>query len=35
LPIGIALTVFGLRFGKALLLAQEYQHKAGEGRLRP
>jgi uncharacterized protein (DUF983 family) len=35
LPLGVALTVFGLRFGKALLLAQEYRQKAGEGRLRP
>jgi uncharacterized protein (DUF983 family) len=35
LPIGLALTVFGLRFGKALLLAQEYRHRAGEGRLLP
>ena len=35
LPIGLALTVCGLRFGKALLLAQEYRHRAGEGRLLP
>ncbi len=32
LPLGLALTVFGLRFGKGLLLAQEYRHGAGEGR---
>lgn len=32
LPLGLALTVFGLRFGKALLLAQEYKHQAREGR---
>jgi uncharacterized protein (DUF983 family) len=35
LPIGLALTIFGLRFGKALLLAQEYRHRAGEGRPAP
>ena len=35
LPIGLALTIGGLRFGKALLLAQEYRHSAGEGRLQP
>ncbi len=32
LPLGLALTVFGLRFGKGLLLAQEYRHRAGEER---
>jgi uncharacterized protein (DUF983 family) len=32
LPVGVALTIFGLRFGKALLLYQEYRHRAGEGR---
>ena len=32
IPVGAALTVYGLRFGKALLLALEYKHKAGEGR---
>jgi uncharacterized protein (DUF983 family) len=32
LPVGLALTVYGLRFGKALLLGQEYRHRAGEGR---
>jgi uncharacterized protein (DUF983 family) len=33
LPVGVALTVFGLRAGKAVLLAQEYVHQAREGRL--
>ena len=33
LPLGLALTIFGLRFGKAFLLAQEYKHRAREGRL--
>jgi uncharacterized protein (DUF983 family) len=35
LPLGLILTVGGLRFGKALLLAQEYRHLAREGRLLP
>ncbi|HEU5285609.1 MAG TPA: DUF983 domain-containing protein [Sphingomicrobium sp.] len=35
IPLGLALTIFGLRLGKALLLAQEYRHQAGEGRIRP
>ena len=35
LPLGLGLTIFGLRFGKALLLAQEYRHRAREGRLSP
>ena len=35
IPLGLALTVAGLRFGKALLLAQEYKHRAREGRLSP
>ena len=35
LPLGLALTVGGLRLGKALLLAQEYRHRAREGRLAP
>ena len=34
LPIGIAMTIFGLRIGKALLLGQEYRHEAREGRLK-
>lgn len=33
LPIGVLLTVFGLRWGKALLLTQEYIHRAREGRI--
>jgi uncharacterized protein (DUF983 family) len=33
LPIGITLTLAGLRFGKAALLFQEYHHRAGEGRI--
>ena len=32
-PIGIALTLYGLRIGKAALLFQEYRHRAREGRL--
>ena len=35
IPIGAALTVAGLRFGKAFLLGQEYRHRAREGRLVP
>ena len=35
LPLGLALTLFGLRFGKALLLGQEYRHRAREGRQLP
>ena len=33
IPIGIILTVAGLRLGKALLLAQEYRTAAREGRI--
>ena len=33
LPVGILLTVGGLRLGKAALLFQEYKHRAGEGRI--
>ena len=33
LPIGIGLTLGGLRVGKAALLFQEYHHRAGEGRI--
>ncbi len=33
LPLALALTVYGLRVGKALLLAQEYRHRAREGRI--
>ncbi len=32
LPVGAALTVYGLRIGKAALLYQEHKHRAGEGR---
>ena len=35
IPLGLGLTVYGLRFGKALLLAQEYRHRAREGRIVP
>ena len=35
LPLGLAMTIYGLRFGKALLLAQEYRHRAREGRIVP
>jgi uncharacterized protein (DUF983 family) len=35
LPLGLLLTITGLRLGKALLLAQEYRHRAREGRLQP
>jgi uncharacterized protein (DUF983 family) len=33
LPVGLALTVGGLRVAKAWLLAQEYRHRAHEGRI--
>lgn len=33
LPVGIVLTVGGLRIGKAALLFQEYRHQAREGRI--
>ncbi len=33
LPVMIALTLAGLRFGKAALMHQIYHHQAGEGRL--
>ena len=33
IPITAALTVGGLRIGKAWLLAQEYRHQAHEGRI--
>jgi len=35
LPVTAALTIGGLRLGKAGLLAQEYRHRAGEGRIVP
>ncbi|HEX6218720.1 MAG TPA: DUF983 domain-containing protein [Sphingomicrobium sp.] len=34
LPVGAGLTILGLRFGKAFLLAQEYAHHAREGRIK-
>ena len=34
-PVAAALTVGGLRLGKAWLLAQEYKHRAQEGRIAP
>jgi uncharacterized protein (DUF983 family) len=33
-PVGVALTIAGLRLGKSWLLAQEYRHQAGEGRFK-
>ncbi len=33
LPIGIALTLIGLRIGKAALIYQIFRHRAGEGGL--
>jgi uncharacterized protein (DUF983 family) len=33
IPIGFALTILGLRWAKALLLTQEYVHRAREGRI--
>ncbi|MBA2466203.1 MAG: DUF983 domain-containing protein [Sphingomonas sp.] len=33
LPVGIVLTLGGLRIGKAALLFQEYRHEAREGRI--
>ncbi len=33
IPLGVAMTVLGLRCGKALLLTQEYFHRAREGRI--
>jgi uncharacterized protein (DUF983 family) len=35
IPVGLGLTILGLRIGKAVLLAQEYTHAAREGRLQP
>ena len=32
-PVGAALTLLGLRLGKAALLFQEYRHQAREGRI--
>lgn len=33
IPVAAALTIFGLRLSKAWLLAQEYKHRAREGRV--
>ncbi len=33
IPVATALTIAGLRVGKAWLLAQEYRHRAREGRI--
>jgi uncharacterized protein (DUF983 family) len=33
IPVAAALTIGGLRLSKAWLLAQEYQHRAREGRM--
>jgi uncharacterized protein (DUF983 family) len=35
IPVATALTVGGLRLSKAWLLAQEYKHRAREGRMVP
>ena len=32
IPLGFGLTIYGLRFAKALLLGQEYRHRARDGR---
>ena len=32
LPVGLGLTLYGLRIGKAALIYQEYKHRAREGR---
>ncbi|MEQ7874226.1 DUF983 domain-containing protein [Sphingomonas sp. ASV193] len=34
IPVGIGLTLAGLRIGKAALVFQEFRYRAGEGRLR-
>jgi uncharacterized protein (DUF983 family) len=34
IPVAALLTVGGLRLGKAALLAQEYRHRAKEGRIK-
>ena len=33
LPVGLALTIAGLRIAKAALLYQSWRHQAGEGRI--
>jgi uncharacterized protein (DUF983 family) len=35
LPVGLVLTIGGLRLGKSWLIAQEYRHRAAEGRIVP
>lgn len=35
IPIGLALTLGGLRLAKSWLIAQEYAHRAREGRIAP
>ena len=35
IPVGLALTLGGLRLAKAWLIAQEYRHRAAEGRIAP
>jgi uncharacterized protein (DUF983 family) len=35
IPVGLALTLGGLRVAKAFLVAQEYAHRAREGRILP
>jgi uncharacterized protein (DUF983 family) len=33
IPVGVGLTILGLRWAKALLITQEYLHSAREGRI--
>ena len=33
IPVGLAMTLFGLRWAKALLITQEYRQRAREGRI--
>ena len=33
IPVGVGMTLVGLRWGKALLLTQEYRQRAREGRI--
>ena len=33
IPVGVGLTILGLRLAKALLITQEYIHRAREGRI--
>ena len=33
IPLGFGLTILGLRWAKALLITQEYIHRAREGRI--